>query len=204
MKSDIAAYADRVVTMRDGKIISDVRNREPQTPRKAGAQVPESELVVEQTQMRAGTVAFGAMILTAALQAILRNKMRSALTTLGVFIGVAALITMVAIGQGANDVVKQQIARLGTNLIVVMPGSRTMGGARGGSGSASTLTVEDARTVLRDDNAVAQVSYLIRQSGQVQYANQNWMTSIQGVSTNYPPITNWQVIAPWPRHHGCG
>ncbi len=197
-ESDIAAYADRVVTMRDGKIISDVRNREPQTPRKAGAQVPESELVVEQTQMRAGTVAFGAMILTAALQAILRNKMRSALTTLGVFIGVAALITMVAIGQGANDVVKQQIARLGTNLIVVMPGSRTMGGARGGSGSASTLTVEDARTVLRDDNAVAQVSYLIRQSGQVQYANQNWMTSIQGVSTNYPPITNWQVV------HGRG
>jgi macrolide transport system ATP-binding/permease protein len=80
----------------------------------------------------------------------------------------------------------------------VMPGSRTMGGVRGGFGSASTLTVEDARTILRDDNAVAQVSYLIRQSGQIQYANQNWMTSIQGVSTNYPPITNWQVV------HGRG
>ena len=189
-ESDIADYADRVVTMRDGKILTDKRNRESEAAH--AATVPLASPVVA-APARAGSAAFAAMILTAALQAILRNKMRSALTMLGVFIGVAALITMMAVGQGANDTVRKQIESLGTNLLVVMPGSRTTGGVRGGFGSASTLTVEDARAILREDPAVGQVSYLIRQSGQVQFGSQNWSTNIQGVSTNYPPITNWQI-----------
>jgi len=123
----------------------------------------------------------------------MRNKMRSMLTMLGVFIGVAALIAMVAIGQGANEAVRKQIESLGTNLLVVVPGAATMGGVRGGLGSASTLTLADAEALRREASAVGSVSYLIRQSGQVQYANQNWTTSIQGVSANYPPITNWQI-----------
>ena len=139
--------------------------------------------------------AFGMMIMAAAIQALARNKMRSALTMLGVFIGVAALIAMVAVGQGANDAVRKQIESLGTNLLVVVPGATTMGGVRSGSGSASTLTVVDAEAIRREAPAVASVSYLIRQSGQVQYANQNWTTNIQGVSANYPPITNWQIAA---------
>ncbi len=198
-ESDIAAYADRVVTMRDGCIVSDTRNHGSQPPR--GAQKAGEGLfppagktsLAEQTKGRPSSAAFGQMILAAALQAIFRNKMRSALTTLGVFIGVAALITMVAVGQGANDTVRKQIESLGTNLVVVLPGSRTTGGVRGGFGSASTLKVEDARAILREDTAVSQVSYLIRQSGQIQYGNQNWTTNIQGVSTNYPPTTNWQI-----------
>jgi ABC-type antimicrobial peptide transport system permease subunit len=120
--------------------------------------------------------------------------MRSALTMLGVFIGVAALIAMVAVGQGANDAVRKQIESLGTNLLVVVPGATTMGGMRSGQGSASTLTVVDAAALRREAPAVGSVSYLIRQSGQVQYANQNWTTSIQGVSANYPPTTNWQIM----------
>jgi macrolide transport system ATP-binding/permease protein len=143
-----------------------------------------------------GTVrAFALMIVAAALQALARNKMRSALTMLGVFIGVAALIAMVAVGQGANDAVRKQIESLGTNLLVVVPGATTMGGMRSGQGSASTLTVVDAEALRREAPAVGSVSYLIRQSGQVQYANQNWTTSIQGVSANYPPITNWQIAS---------
>ena len=133
------------------------------------------------------------MILAAAAQAIWRNKMRSALTMLGVFIGVAALIAMVAVGQGANEAVRKQIERLGTNLVVVLPGARTSGGMRAGSGSASTLTISDAQAIRRESAAVSEVSYLIRQSGQVESGNQNWTTSIQGVSPNYPPITNWQI-----------
>ena len=133
------------------------------------------------------------MIAAAAMEAILRNKMRSALTMLGVFIGVAALIVMVAVGQGANEAVLKKIESLGTNLVVVVPGATTMGGIRGGSGSASTLTVTDAEVLRREASAVVSVSYLIRQTGQVQYANQNWTTSIQGVSPNYPPITNWEI-----------
>ena len=135
------------------------------------------------------------MIAAAATQAILRNKMRSALTMLGVFIGVAALIAMVAVGQGANEAVLKQIQSLGTNLLVVVPGATTMGGVRGGLGSASTLTVTDAEALRREASAVASVSYLIRQSGQIQYSNQNWTTNIQGVSPNYPPITNWQIAS---------
>jgi macrolide transport system ATP-binding/permease protein len=143
----------------------------------------------------AGTVhAFALMIVAAAFQALARNKMRSALTMLGVFIGVAALIAMVAVGQGANDAVRKQIESLGTNLLVVVPGATTMGGMRSGQGSASTLTVVDAEALRREAPAVGSVSYLIRQMGQVQYANQNWTTNIQGVSPNYPPITNWQIV----------
>ena len=137
--------------------------------------------------------AFGLMILAAAIQAIGRNRMRSALTMLGVFIGVAALIVMVAVGQGANEAVRKQIESLGTNLLVVVPGATNTGGIRAGSGSASTITVGDAQAIRREDPAVASVSYLIRQGGQVQYGNQNWTTSIQGVSPNYPPVTNWQI-----------
>jgi macrolide transport system ATP-binding/permease protein len=197
-EADIAAYADRIVTMSDGKIQSDKRNERPasvptlavEADGKGGpARVARAGGVVKLS----GSVAFGMMIVTAALQAIFRNKMRSALTTLGVFIGVAALIAMVDVGQGANDAVKKQIQSLGTNLVVVLPGATTSGGARGGSGSASTLTVVDAMAIQRDDKSVGQVSYLIRQSGQILYGNQNWTTSIQGVTPNYPPTTNWQI-----------
>jgi macrolide transport system ATP-binding/permease protein len=129
-----------------------------------------------------------------AMRSLMSNKMRSALTMLGVFIGVAALIAMVAVGQGANDAVRKQIESLGTNLLVVVPGAASLGGMRGGAGSASTLTVADVEALRREAPAVGSVSYLIRQTGQVQYANRNWMTTIQGVSPNYPPITNWSIL----------
>ncbi len=112
---------------------------------------------------------------------------------LGVFIGVAALIAMVAVGQGASEAVRQQIERLGTNVVVILPGALTTGGIRAGFGSTTTLTVGDAQAIRREDPAVAQVGYLIRQPGQVQYMNRNWTTNIQGVSANYPPITNWRI-----------
>ena len=188
-EADIAAYADRIVTMRDGRIVSDVSNRKAPNPAAAPSANPARGVRGEAVEF----TAFGGMILSAAVQAILRNKMRSALTTLGVFIGVAALIAMVAIGQGANEVVRRQIESLGTNLLVVLPGARTGGGARGGFGSASTLTVEGARAIVREDASVGQVSYLMRQGGQVQFGDQNWATSIQGVTANYAPITNWRI-----------
>jgi macrolide transport system ATP-binding/permease protein len=186
---DIAAYADRVVTMRDGSVVSDERVAKPPRP---GAARP----AVAREAAPVGSIwAFGLMILAAAAQAIGRNKMRSALTMLGVFIGVAALIVMVAIGEGANEAVRKQIESLGTNMVVIIPGAVTTGGIRAGFGSASTLTVADARAIRREDPAVAQTGYLIRQQGQVQYGNQNWTTTIQGVSANYPAITNWRVAA---------
>ena len=199
-EADIAAYADRVVTMRDGKIVADERVPKPTAP--SAAAEPERaaffrppELGAGPTLLSSGFVAFAAMILAAAAQAIGRNKMRSALTMLGVFIGVAALIVMVAVGNGASEAVRKQIESLGTNVVVILPGALTTGGIRAGFGSASTLTVADARAIRREDPAVGQVGYVIRQQGQVQYGNQNWTTTIQGVSTNYPPITNWRIAA---------
>jgi macrolide transport system ATP-binding/permease protein len=207
-ESDIAAYADRVVTMRDGQIIADerVEKTEPSASDTAKIEGPpravaEGSAALQAPQPEASTtpahahLSFGLMVLAAAAQAIGRNKMRSALTMLGVFIGVAALITMVAIGQGANEAVRKQIQSLGTNMVVIVPGAITTGGIRAGYGSASTLTVSDARAIRSIDPAVAQVSYMIRQQGQVQYGSQNWTTSIQGVSQSYPSITNWQIAA---------
>jgi len=200
---DIAAYADRIVTMRDGQIIADqaVNKPAPVSPPKEaqGQVVPILERPLQPppeggSALPTGAhLSFGLMVLATAAQAIGRNKMRSALTMLGVFIGVAALITMVAIGQGANEAVKKQIQSLGTNMVVIVPGAVATGGIRAGYGSASTLTVADARAIRRDDPAVAQVGYMIRQQGQVQYGSQNWTTSIQGASESYPAITNWQI-----------
>ncbi len=196
-EADIAAYADRVLTMRDGQVIADKRNPKPA---RTAQRAPAADVGLVPLQRNAATAprrnaawAFGLMIMAAAVQAIRRNMMRSALTMLGVFIGVAALIAMVAVGQGANDAVRKQIERLGTNLVVVLPGAHQGGGMRGGSGSASTLTVTDAQAILHESPAVSEVSYLIRQGGQVQAGNQNWSTQIQGVSPNYPEMTNWRV-----------
>jgi macrolide transport system ATP-binding/permease protein len=205
-ESDIAAYADRVVTMRDGEIVSD----EPRTPSKphepamplapnavdkssSRPTIHPSDRAAPWESTRVSAFAFSSMILSAAIQAISRNKLRSALTMLGVFIGVAALIAMVAVGKGANEAVRRQIQSLGTNLVVVVPGAVTSGGARAGFGSASTLTVADAHAIRREATAVSFVSYLTRQLSQVQYANKNWTTNVQGVSPNYPPITNWRI-----------
>jgi macrolide transport system ATP-binding/permease protein len=191
---DIAGYADRVVTMRDGRIVGD--ERRAAAAGEAPCPIALAPRPEPPTSRRAAARwAFGAMIVAAAMQALGRNRMRSVLTMLGVFIGVAALIAMVAIGEGANEAVRKQIESLGTNLLVVLPGATTTGGARGGFGSASTLTVDDARAILREDRVVGTVSYLIRGLGQVQYGNRNWTTSIQGISTHYAAMTNWQTAA---------
>ena len=198
---DIAAYADRVVTMRDGQIVSDERWPRSDLAQRAASEPPAADGsprgpgVGEAGGSAAALWVLGLMILTAATQALARNKMRSSLTMLGVFIGVAALIAMMAVGQGANEAVRKQIESLGTNLLVVVPGAALMGGMRGGLGSASTITVADAEAIRREAPVVANVSYLIRQMGQVQYANKNWTTGIMGVTALYPPTTNWHIVA---------
>src|SRR5262249_54568924 len=105
------------------------------------------------------------------------------------------LIAMVSVGEGANAAVAEQIASLGTNLLVIMPGATTSSGVRGGFGSASTLTVTDAEAIRNEDPAGADVGYLDRQVAQVEYGNQNWSTSIQGVTPSYLTIRNWDIVA---------
>ncbi len=193
---DMAAFAARVVTMRDGLIVSD--RRQAATPAAAALAQPAATGVrgAEPAPATAGRLwSFASMALVAAGRALARNKLRSALTMLGVFIGVAALVAMVAVGQGANAAVEEQIASLGTNLLVVLPGATTSSGVRAGFGSASTLTVPDAEAIEKEDPAVAGVAYLDRQVAQVTYGNQNWSTSVQGVTPSYLAIRNWTVTA---------
>ncbi len=158
-ESDIAAYASRVVTMRDGQIVSDRRMEAQPGPEPSRDEEQQPAAVAlfhphEEARLAAAPsqafLAFGMMILSVAAQAINRNRMRSALTMLGVFIGVAALIAMVAVGQGANEAVRKQIESLGTNLLVVVPGAVAAGGFRGGFGSASTLTISDVQAIRRE------------------------------------------------------
>jgi macrolide transport system ATP-binding/permease protein len=131
----------------------------------------------------------------AALRAIGRNKLRSGLTMLGMFIGVAALIAMVAVGEGARAAVEAQVQSLGTDLLVVLPGTTRVNGVRAGNGSAASLRVKDVGEILEDDSAVADVSYVNRQSTQAVNGNQNWSTSVQGISASYLSIRRWPVIA---------
>ncbi|MEJ2360666.1 MAG: ABC transporter permease [Gammaproteobacteria bacterium] len=194
---DIAEFADRVVTMRDGNIISDDRRPGREINKAESPEIPAISLEsnTDKTDKTRDSVAFALMALLAAWRALARNKMRAALTMLGIFIGVAALITMVAVGQGASAAVKERIESLGTNMLIVIPGATTSSGVRAGFGSASTLTVADAEAIRHEDPAVANVAYQTRQIGQLQYSNKNWSTEVQGVSPSYLEIRNWSVVA---------
>ena len=123
------------------------------------------------------------------------NKMRSALTMLGMIIGVAAVIVMVAIGEGARRRIADQIASTGSNLLLVLRGSTTSGGLRAGSGSAPSLTIADARAIAREVPSVLRVSPTSRSSGPVVYGNQNWSTILQGVSPEFLDIRDWKITS---------
>ena len=187
-ESEVAAYADRIITLRDGMVISDERKTSA-APRPTPRSAPGSALAVS-----SGFGAFAWMALVAAWRALRRNKMRSALTMLGVFIGVAAVIATVAVGEGASASVREQIQSLGSNLIVVLPGATTSNGVRAGFGSNSTLTVADADALLKEAPAVSLVSYIDRQVAQVVNGDRNWSTSINGVTSSYLPVRDWPVV----------
>ena len=133
------------------------------------------------------------MTLRAALRALRRNKLRSSLTMLGIIIGVAAVIAMVSVGQGANLAVQKQIDSLGTNLLMVVPGATTSSGVRSGWGGVSTLTVQDAESIKRDCPSVTALTYFRRQGVQVVYGNKNWSTTAQGTTPEFPQVRNWSV-----------
>jgi putative ABC transport system permease protein len=121
--------------------------------------------------------------------------MRSALTMLGMIIGVAAVIAMVAVGAGANERISQQIASMGSNLIMVIPGSTTSGGLRSGFGGTPTLTYGDARAISRELSAVKATAPSVRSSGPVVFGNQNWSTIIQGTSPGYLEVRDWPLVS---------
>jgi len=125
--------------------------------------------------------------------ALTRNRMRAALTVLGIVIGVAAVISTLAIGQGARAAVQAQIRSMGANTVSVIPGTVTSGGARGGMGGITTMTGDDATAIMRECPSVSAVAPGVRSFAQVVYGNQNWSTSIQGTTGDFNLIRQWPV-----------
>ncbi len=133
------------------------------------------------------------MTLRIALRALGRNKLRSFLTMLGIIIGVGAVIAMVAIGEGAKALVRSQIASLGTNVLVIVPGTITQGGVRTGFGGVRTLVDGDAKAIMEEVPAVALASPTLRRGEHVVVGNLNWATLAQGVAPEFQQIRDWQV-----------
>jgi putative ABC transport system permease protein len=128
-----------------------------------------------------------------ALRALLQNKMRSVLTALGIIIGVGAVIAMVSIGDGAKAMIEQNVATFGQNVVMVWAGNFSAGGVRGGWGSASTLTEEDAEAIASEVSGVIRVSPELNQGHvQISFGNQNWATQVLGQSPDYFEIRQWQ------------
>ena len=130
-------------------------------------------------------------LLRVAWRALVRNKMRSFLTTLGIVIGVAAVIAMVAVGEGAKVRVQQTFAAMGTNLLIVLPGSTTTGGVQGGFGSASTLTWADLEAIRTEVPTVAAAAPVLRTTAQLVSEYANWTTNVQGTTPAYFRIRDW-------------
>jgi putative ABC transport system permease protein len=128
-----------------------------------------------------------------AFRALRRNRVRSALTSLGIIIGTAAVIAVLSVGQGAAVMIQSQIGSMGSNLLLIFPGSMSMGGVHSGSGGQQSLTVADGETIERECPNINALSPLIRTGNQVVYGNNNWSTSIQGVTPAFSRARNWPV-----------
>ena len=123
------------------------------------------------------------------------NKMRSGLTMLGIIIGVGAVIAMVAVGAGASRQIAEQISSMGSNLLIVLPGAATSGGARMGAGSQQTLTMADAEAIQRECPAVSEAAPIHNGTAQVVYRHMNWSTGISGTTPNLLIVRDWSLAA---------
>jgi putative ABC transport system permease protein len=129
------------------------------------------------------------------LRALSGNRMRSALTVLGIVVGVAAVIATLAVGQGASESVRAQIRQLGANTLTIMPGTVRMGPAMGGAGGGRTLTPEDATAIARECSAVAAVAPSVRTSAQLVVGSQNWNTQIEGTTAAIVSVRRWALAS---------
>jgi putative ABC transport system permease protein len=128
-----------------------------------------------------------------AVRALQSNKMRSVLTMLGVIIGVGAVIAMLAVGTGASQRISAQIQSIGSNLLIILPGSTTSGGARMGAGTQPTLTLRDATAIKKECPAVLYAAPILGGVAQVVYGHTNWSTGVQGTTPDILPLRDWPL-----------
>jgi putative ABC transport system permease protein len=133
------------------------------------------------------------LTMLSALRILRRNPLRAGLTMLGIIIGIGAVVAMVGLGQGATASVQAEIASLGTNVLIIIPGATTVGGVRGGLGSISTLTVDDAEDIEKKVASITAVMYATRSVLQVIHENKNWSTIVLGTTPVFPEIRSWPI-----------
>ena len=186
-EADIAAHARRVIHMRDGRIVSDARQApEPERPPAAGR---------GDSQAARGYAvrAFGNYF-TLGLRALAAHKMRSLLSMLGILIGVAAVVAMLALGAGAREAVQKQFSALGSNLISLRPGVRATGGLRQEGQNWVRLTIEDAEALRREIPSIARVAPSVSDGYLVDAGSKNWQTEVQGTTTDYVPMRDAKPV----------
>ena len=195
-EESVAAYARRLVKFKDGVIVSDEPVGEPRRGNGGGIDVDRiQKATVRKEKKRRGVLSPGELSenVRSAARSLLQNKMRAALTILGILIGVGAVIAMVSIGKGANAGVTQRIQSLGSNFLTVMPGSANVGGVRQGSGTVYTLTVDDAAAIKATVSNVTGVEPESSGRQQLKYKGNNWQTSLVGTTADYPAVRNWNL-----------
>lgn len=188
---EIADHAERVISMRDGEIISDERKEKKDAKvllHKTSSPEEAPEDILPQTHLVTGRAEFIDHF-RQAIYAITSNKMRSALSMLGILIGVGAVIAMMAIGQGAKEAVAEQLASLGSNRLNIYPGQRRVRGVSTGDGGSIRYTLEDVKAVAKLPE-IRYVSPALSQRMQAVYGNKNWNTRIEGTGVAYPHLRN--------------
>lgn len=189
-ENEIAAYAKRIITMRDGKIISDKAVLD--AAKKPAAASPGSQNIIKSiigktdNTIKEGIEFFD--YLRQAVSAMLSHKMRAFLSILGILIGVAAVIAMLAIGQGAKESIEKQLASLGSNLLIVRAGAQRSGGVALESGTTTRFTFQDLEEIQKLKDDVNGISPSVRSRAQLVYANNNWNTQVEGVGVSYAKL----------------
>ncbi len=186
-EKEIAEHARRIIFMRDGRIVSDKRKDHVEKVGTGGLNrdITDERQRIEQVLNSVNTTGAGLTDhMQQAVRAILSHKVRAFLSILGILIGVAAVIAMLALGEGAKASLEQRLASLGSNLLSVRPGSHRLGGVSLETGSVTRLTMRDAEAIARL-SPVRMVSPNVSGRGQIVYSNKNWSTRLEGVGSNY-------------------
>ncbi len=187
--TNVANHAQRIIEIKDGKIISDKPNLD-------APEIPKIKVEPEKERRK---ITFGLqlfrenwVLVKQSVRSLLANKVRTALSALGIMIGVAAVIAVVALATGARKAVEEQLSQLGTNLLMLMPERRSRGGVQQGAGSTSRLEIEDGEAIRNEVEHVSLVSPTVSGNAQLKAGNLNWNCRIEGVNTDYEAMRSYQ------------
>lgn len=195
-ETDIAAYAERVITMRDGTIVTDERRESPER-KSIPVETARFDLHAggRRTLLQSGRFS---VFMAQAFQSILSNKVRSLLSVLGILVGVASVIAMMALGEGAKAAMQQQLKSMGSNLLSVRGGSAKIRGAASGAGAVTRFTVKDVEAIASLGSLVKNATGVVSGSAQTVFENKNWNTNLEGAGYDYgvmrstiPTIGRW-------------